>query len=114
MIGKLSQLEQLNALMRRSQAAHGVVSANIANVNTPNYHAQEIRFDQALSEAVASGTEQGKLTEIAGLVARQDGNNVDIDRELANLTKTEIEYQTYSQIVASQLGMYRTAITGRS
>ncbi len=114
MIGKLSQIEQLNALMRRSQAAHGVVSANIANVNTPNYRAQEVQFDQTLAEAIRSGNDSINTVDVAGLMDRQDGNNVDIDRELAQLTKTELEYQTYTQIIASQLGMYRTAITGRT
>ena len=114
MIGKLSHIGQLSALMRRSQVEHGVVSANIANLNTPKYHARDVKFDQALADAIRNGDEQGTIIEASGLIERPDGNNVDIDRELAKLTRNELEYQTYTQIIASQLGMYRTAISGRT
>ena len=113
MIGKLSQVDQLSTLLQQSQKRHEVISSNIANVNTPLYRTQDVRFDQILSELNAATKAQGELFDVKGLVARQDGNNVDLDNELAKLTKNALAYQTYSQVVASKLGTYRAAITGR-
>ncbi|MDB4670523.1 flagellar basal body protein [Pirellulaceae bacterium] len=116
MIGKSSQIDQLSALLNQSQAKHEIISSNLANVNTPNFQTKDIRFDDVLSQisGIATPGKDGKIYNVEGLVARQDGNNVDVDRELSNMTKNALEYQTYTQIIASKLGTYRAAITGRS
>ena len=44
---------------------------------------------------------------------RRDENNVDVNKEIGRLTKNELLYQTYTQILASQFAMTRSAITGR-
>lgn len=114
MIGKLSQIDQLSALMHQSQLRHQVISSNIANVNTPKYTTKDIQFDQVLDNIKSSMAPQGEVYDEQGLTVRQDGNNVDLDHELAKLTKNSLTYQTYSQIVASKLGTYRAAISGRT
>ena len=115
MIGKYSQIDQLGALLNQSQARHEVISSNLANVNTPNYQTKEIRFDDVLSRVTGVGQsgDSGKIYKVEGLAARQDGNNVDVDHELSKLTRNALTYQTYTQVIASKLGTYRSAITGR-
>jgi len=115
MIGKLSQIEQLGALLRQSEVKHQVVSSNIANVNTPHYKSKHVSFDEVL-KSISQGQDPAKQAQVIlteGLVERQDGNNVDIDREMAELTKNAINYQTYTQLLTNKLGMYRSAISGR-
>ena len=112
MIGNLSHIDQLNTLLRQGQMRHEVISSNIANVNTRNFKAKEIEFGDVLSQL--TGKSEGEIVEIEGLVARQDGNNVDMDKELSKLTKNSLAYQTFAQIVASKLSTMRTAISGRS
>ena len=108
MIGKVSQIEQLNQLLQQAQVRHQLISTNIANVNTPNYKTRDVTFKGNLDEA-----QKAVYQDAAGLVERPDGNNVDVDREMSALTKNSLKYQTYTQILASKLAMMRTAITGR-
>ena len=92
MIGKSSQIDQLSALLNQSQAKHEIISSNLANVNTPNFQTKDIRFDDVLSQisGIATPGKDGKIYNVEGLVARQDGNNVDVDRELSNMTKKRV------------------------
>ena len=53
-----------------------------------------------------------EMRQTEGLAERSDGNNVDIDMEMGQLTKNSILFETYSQILATKLGMLRSAISG--
>jgi flagellar basal-body rod protein FlgB len=48
----------LDGLAQRQRA----IADNIANVNTPNYHAKRVQFEEALADAVASGTGRATAT----------------------------------------------------
>ena len=41
-------------------------------------------------------------------------NNVDIDREMAELADTSIRYRTMTHYMKSKIGMLRNSISGRS
>ncbi len=116
MIGKVSQIEQLGELLRRAHLRQEAISSNIANVNTPNYKTIDVEFSKVLMSTMSNqaGNSTPNIIEVGGLLERQDGNNVDMDRELAKLTKNSLQFQTLNQVVASKLGLYRSAITGRS
>ncbi len=45
--------------------------------------------------------------------ARQDGNNVDVDFEVSQLSKNAIFHQALTQIMATKISMMRSAITGQ-
>ncbi len=112
-----SQSGQLARLMDAAELRHSVISHNLANVNTPGYRRLEVVFEDALEEA---GGEPGSgeptarpiVQEEQGLPVRADGNNVDIDREAVQLDKNALTYQTYSQLLATQLQMMRKAVDG--
>ncbi len=99
-----------------------VIGENIANVNTPGYQRQEVQFEQQLVRLIEGsnkplgdrelGDVRPRVTTTKNLPNRADGNNVNVETEVGQLTKNEILYETYSQILATQLGMMRTAITG--
>ena len=106
----------LSGLLRQSEMRHKVISQNIANVNTPGYKAMDIRFQNTLDElraGVSSRNVGADLVETAGLHVRQDGNNVNIDSELASLTKNSLQFETYSHLLVAKLSMLRSAITGQ-
>lgn len=106
-------------MLDAAELRHRVVGQNVANVNTPGYRALEVSFEELLGE-VLSGSGEGRVPgvkpqvlEVGGLPVRADGNNVDIDREMGQLSKNSLFYQTYSQLLASKLSMMRSAITGQ-
>ena len=119
MIGNSYQVGLISGLLRQAELRHQVVSNNIANVNTPGFRSMEITFDKVLAgndlhnRDVDPAGIRGQIKESRGLSVRQDGNNVDIDRELGHLTKNAMHFETYSQLLASKMAMLRSAITGQ-
>ena len=114
-----SQLGLLSKLMDAAQLRQQVIAQNVANVNTPGYHRLDVAFEDILAERL-EGQNPADLGDLApvvrameGLPERADGNNVDMDMEMGQLSKNALLYQTYAQILASQLATMRSAITGQ-
>ena len=127
----------LSAMSRGLQAANlrqEVISNNIANVNTPNFKKSDVVFEDLLAKELNSG-QSGKLemvrtndrhlpagadTPAAARVERQDtttmradNNNVDIDVEMANLSKNHIYYNSLAREMGSYLTKMKNVITSK-
>ncbi len=96
-----------------------VIGQNIANVNTPGYQRMDVSFEAALAQELSAGsggTSGGTATPsieyTAGLGARADGNNVDIDMEIGQMNKNALLQQVYLQVMGAEMGMMRKAIEG--
>jgi len=63
------------------------IANNIANINTPDYHAKVVSFESALAQSVADGDGVSAATTERSLdPTLQNGNNVNLDTEtLANI-----------------------------
>ena len=106
------------------------ITNNIANVNTPGYKKSTVRFADQLASA-ASEFQIGSLNKNSKFLpigadmrsipapeiiqdpftsARKDGNNVDIDVEMAELAKNTIKYNALITQISKQFGFIRTAI----
>lgn len=112
----LPGLSLLTQVLDSASLRHRVISQNVANVNTPGYRRLEVAFEADLAKALA--TPDGGASVRPRVVAedgpeRADGNTVNIDREMNDLTKNALLYQAATQIVASRIGTLRSAITGR-
>lgn len=108
------QLDQLASLMGATQLRHGVISQNLANVHTPGYHRLDVQFEDLLAEHLKGGSATGEapqpiVYEQQGLNERPDGNNVDVDREITEMNRNAMMFQTYSQLLASQYDLMRRA-----
>ncbi|MBI9044903.1 MAG: flagellar basal body rod protein FlgB [Anaerolineaceae bacterium] len=109
-----------------------LIAENLANVDTPGYQAQDVNFENLLQMARRSGNGMGvvktktnhmdpdaltgsgfSVSPRQGGTFRADGNNVDIDLELMQLTETGIRYDALSSIVNSKLQLLKTIATGR-
>ena len=91
-----------------------VVSANMANVDTPGYHAKDVSFEQTLlraNDGDALSTLPVAVREQRGLMERPDGNNVDLDREGLLLAKTQLQYGMGVQLIKAQFHEILSAIT---
>lgn len=98
------------------------ISSNIANVNTPGYKADKVLFERELRKALGKGgvamekTHEGHLggsraTDVGPEIVRnesasmnENGNNVDIDREMVDLAANEIYYSALIEQVNRKLG----------
>ena len=106
---------------------HRVISSNIANVDTPGYQAQRMDFEASMQQAIeeiligqansltndpdslmqhALGSETGTepIIEPTGDPALGlDGNNVNMESQLGDLTGNSLMYQVTVQLLASKL-----------
>lgn len=108
------------------------ISQNIANVDTPGYKKKTVSFEQALGEAIDSSGFKGfrtdkrhipigstdfdstdiKVTQDnASLSMRLDGNNVDVDSEMALMAKNNIMYNTLIQKVSGEFRKLKSVIS---
>jgi flagellar basal-body rod protein FlgB len=115
----IPQSDLLARLMDVAQLRHRVISQNLANVNTPGYHQLDVSFEEAFSRALGKKGEQGalgirpRIVEGQGNAQRQDGNTVDLDKEVGSLNKNSLMFSTATQMLISRINMMRSAITGR-
>ncbi len=112
MTGISSQFESIQKALDYAEQNHRVISQNVANVNTPNYKTQELSFQQLLEAGDSDRATNFTPQLVEGLSERSDGNNVDLDRELASLKKNALSHQTLLQLMGSKMRIMRQAISG--
>ncbi len=76
-----------------------LAAANIANIDTPGYRTLGMDFDAEMRKALqgedARGTNRPvQATQVDGLIARPDGNDVSMDRESLNLAEAQLKFKT--------------------
>jgi flagellar basal-body rod protein FlgB len=119
----------LDGLAKRQEA----IGRNLANVDTPGYHAQNVNFEETLQAALRqedrptlqlARTSAGHLGGAAekpllllsyrqGGSQRADGNNVNIDTELTQMAETGLRYQALTQLISKKLLLLKSIATGR-
>jgi flagellar basal-body rod protein FlgB len=112
---------------------HQALSSNVANADTPNYKAFEVAIDEELRKLGTGGTRiQLARTQSSHLPAsragadrvtfknsptpelslRADGNTVDLDRAMGELSENTIKYKTSAQLISMKLNGLKNAIMG--
>jgi len=129
LFGKSRVLEKaLDGAWLRNEA----ISQNIANVDTPGYKRKSVSFEQVLGDAIDSSSFKGNRTDsrhipIGGsniesvdinvtednsaLNMRLDGNNVDMDAEMALMAKNNIVYNALTQKLTGEFKKLRSVIS---
>ncbi len=96
-------------------ARQNAVANNIANIETPGYQARKVKFEEALSSAVANGRSPAgvKPTVHDSLEpTRLNGSNVNLDEETLSHIDTTRRYQLSIRALDGKYGLIRDAITG--
>ena len=111
----------LEKMLDVSSIKHKVIANNIANVNTPGYKKMEVSFANQLEKALNESsmnkfdTLQPKIViskEDTSETVRNDGNNVDMDKEVSSLVKNTLTYSIYTQLLAKKYEGIKSAIEG--
>jgi len=94
-------------------ARQKLVASNIANADTPGYKTQDIDFQTEFQNA--TGTFPPRVVVPEGLPSRNDGNNVNLDREARLLAENALRFNVAANLSRTTLRMLRSAIEeGRS
>jgi flagellar basal-body rod protein FlgB len=126
-------LQLMDASMTLASKRQTLIASNLANIDTPGFHTRDFSFQGALKSALESQAGQQspaamKLTQ-AGHQSpsastslppsedpiwpsweRNDGNDVNLDRENMLLARTQQTYQTASLFMQAQLRQLYYAI----
>jgi flagellar basal-body rod protein FlgB len=94
--------------MNLVSARQKLVASNIANADTPGYQAKDIDFENELQSQMSGS--KPNVIEVSGLKNKNDGNNVDMDREARLLAENALRFSVASQLAHSEISTIRTAI----
>lgn len=137
MVGNLLQMQKNEVLMKSinaRMARNSAIASNIANVTTPGYQRKEVRFEESLSNAISGSSLKGTKTSskhisfgtgdlseatyevVRPIDATQPSgvNNVDIDKEMADLTENQIGFKYSIKMLSQSYKTLNAAISGRT
>ncbi len=112
---------------------HDLLASNVANKDTPGYHAQDLVFEKNLEKALHADqpgplktsnprhmdgnntpplelAQARRITSAAPFVDF-DGNTVDLDKEMAKIAENQLTYNATTRMLSHQFRMLKTAIT---
>lgn len=121
--------QSLEQALTTSTLKQRVHSANIANVDTPNYKTRQVSFQESLNDALTKHsissyktnskhfsfsnetTQNTPNIKVNNTTAyKPNGNNVDMDLEMAELAKNQLWFNALTERVNGKFNTIRTVI----
>jgi flagellar basal-body rod protein FlgB len=138
-----STLPMLEQVVTFTQARHGVLAGNIANLDTPGYRSRDLSpaaFQERLKDAIAeqrqareqaaysaryTGAERtspaagvkhdfAHVTKSLGGMLRHDDNNTSMEKQVTEIAKNHAQHNLALSLMAAQFRLLRAAITERA
>lgn len=93
---------------------HSLLSANIANADTPGYHAKDLNFKEALNAAMSNkNVNYGQFEQYRTPATQSvDGNTVDLNFERSAMMDNALKYELSLMRTSHYFQMLQTAIKG--
>ncbi|KPH77020.1 MULTISPECIES: flagellar basal body rod protein FlgB [Bacillaceae] len=124
-----STIRTLENSLDYASTKNRVISNNIANVDTPNYKAKDVVFKNILDDAIQSNLEAKKTNDKHlsfhsesnstyrvitknNTIYNHNGNNVDIDKQMSDLAKNQIYYNSLVDRMNGKFNSIRTVVRG--
>lgn len=114
--------EQLNFRGERQK----VISSNIANVNTPKYKTKDLVFDEELKQQNIlqmtrtkgnhmhnidyKNVSNPRLIQVPNLIEQNDGNNVNLDSQIAEQSKNKILFDAIQSSIRKDSRLFKSVI----
>ena len=109
-----------------------IIASNIANLNTPDYKTKDLSFDDHLKQTSKSNDLQlyttnknhisnfqsnnsnakstAKVYEVKGLEEQNDGNNVNLDKEISKMAKNSVMSDAIANSIKKDNNWFRFVI----
>jgi flagellar basal-body rod protein FlgB len=88
-------------------ARQKLVASNIANADTPGYRTEDIDFQSEFANVLSGAP---RVLTVSGLAVKNDGNNVDLDREARLLSENALRFSAASNLMRGQIQLVKSAI----
>lgn len=137
LFGSSSPVTNLEFAMKGLSLRSKAIAGNIANVNTPQYKRKVVNFEEELQkqtqaqtdsdvpDVVMAATAPGHMSPDKAITEDKfnlsieedetfhtNGNSVDIDREMVELSKTGMRFKALTKLASKQLEKIRGIIRG--
>lgn len=104
---------------------HKILSNNLANANTPQFRRSDIDFSSVYAEVnqiPMKSTHESHITtgirisdnipivQDNSTSMRNDGSNVDVEREMIFLLENQLHYQAMTEVISRNLSLLRSVI----
>lgn len=106
----------LQAALKGLDERQRVIADNVANVETPGFHAGVVNFEDSLRAALTEGGDVSNATTTvtsSQAPTRLNGNNVNLDMEMVLQSESLLRTQLVVAALNSKYSMLRTAISGQ-
>jgi flagellar basal-body rod protein FlgB len=130
MSGFDSTIQGLDTTMNLRLVNQNVISSNIANADTPGYHAKKVEFEGALRQALGADDQlqmegdrpdhivvrttdpvSPAIADDMNGVESLDGNTVNRSEEMAKMAENQLLYDAAAEMLKKKLGMLKYSIT---
>lgn len=125
----LPLFQALKSKMQWHQVRQGVLAENVANADTPQYRAKEVKnysfgdhLDRQTLGLQTTSTKSGHITSVMSATSgakleKRDmfeitpsGNNVVLEEQMMKVTENQMDFQAASTLYSRGLGLIRTAL----
>jgi flagellar basal-body rod protein FlgB len=89
---------------------HRVLAGNIANVETPGYREKDIDFRKELDRNIGSTADIEAKESGADVIARADGNTVNMESQIVKLTENSMLFNSLVQVITKRFAMMKYVI----
>ncbi|WP_164919609.1 flagellar basal-body rod protein FlgB [Hansschlegelia zhihuaiae] len=111
--------------MRWHEARQAVLSENVANAATPNFHAHDLAAPELSNRiagpvrtdvshmTLASSQGLGRSNAVDGFERTPDGNTVTLEEQMMKAAQNQMDHQMAAMLYQKSLGLLRTALGRR-
>lgn len=103
--------------MQGSLLRQQVLANNVANANTPGFQRSDVDFQSALAQAFSGSPTASQIQQISFQpqtdstgAMEVDGNSVDINTEMADMSENTLDYQALESVMATRMSILKTSI----
>lgn len=124
---EMNNLALIKKTLQATSLRQEVIASNITNVNTDEYKRNQVDFESLLHDA-KRGVSLNKIqpnhfgvgnindlkpsvTKVTDTIVKENGNNVDLDIEMVNLSQNALHYQALISQLNSQYSRMATVIS---
>lgn len=122
--------DALASSIRMRQMRQNVTQSNIANAETPGYHAKKLDFEETLARALdldgtsqlstshgdhfafgSTGKPSAEIYDNPDVAMNNDGNTVDLEKEMSALAENTILNKAAMQLINKKMAALKYAIS---
>ncbi len=101
---------------------HNMLSANLANLDTPGFVAQDLKFDRVVQSVFEGESMDSRNGSTPGVSAQTvvvpgtpgaDGNKADMEKNMGLMSENALKYQSTAKFLNRHLSMLKYAINQR-